>query len=187
MDGLRLDSRAGLLQGGGRGSALVAGRPENSLLLQAIQYTDNALQSIAACPSTTVAPQALHLLNNPHVRKWARNFARRIAPKPETPPDEAVKSGYRLALSRPPTNRELADSLAFLAQQTASYRAAGASDATERALADFCQVLMSLKRVRLRRVDRKEEFHARQHCHQKDRRYGGRGRLGSYGKIARRP
>ena len=42
--GLRLDSRAGILQGGETGPALVPGNPEKSLLIQAIRYADDDLQ-----------------------------------------------------------------------------------------------------------------------------------------------
>ena len=42
--GLLLDSREGLLQGGGRGPAIVPGDPEKSLLIKAIRYTDEKLQ-----------------------------------------------------------------------------------------------------------------------------------------------
>src|SRR5262245_39458036 len=40
--GLRLDSRASLLRGGQSGAVVVAGRPEKSLLLQALRHDDNA-------------------------------------------------------------------------------------------------------------------------------------------------
>src|SRR5262249_45905609 len=39
--GLRLDSRAGLLQGGTRGHALVPGRPEESLLIKVVSYSSD--------------------------------------------------------------------------------------------------------------------------------------------------
>jgi hypothetical protein len=42
--GLRLDSRAGLLTGGNQGPAIVPGRPENSLLIQAIGYDSDELK-----------------------------------------------------------------------------------------------------------------------------------------------
>jgi hypothetical protein len=42
--GLVLDSRAGLLQGGENGAAIVPGDPEKSLLIQAVRYTDADLQ-----------------------------------------------------------------------------------------------------------------------------------------------
>ncbi len=40
MSGLRLDSREGLLKGGNRGTALVPGDPDNSLLMKAIRQGD---------------------------------------------------------------------------------------------------------------------------------------------------
>jgi hypothetical protein len=42
--GLHLDSRAALLAGGDSGPAVVAGKPDQSLLLQAVRYTDPLLQ-----------------------------------------------------------------------------------------------------------------------------------------------
>src|SRR5437870_3843099 len=42
--GLRLDSRAAVLQGGDTGPALVPGQPNDSLLLQAVRYTDAGLR-----------------------------------------------------------------------------------------------------------------------------------------------
>ena len=42
--GLRLDSRESILQGGGRGPAIVPGRPEESLLIKAISYTHEDLK-----------------------------------------------------------------------------------------------------------------------------------------------
>jgi hypothetical protein len=104
----------------------------------------NALQSIASRSSTTTAPQALLLMNSPLVRGYALGFAQRIAPDPETPFPEAVTAGYWLALSRPPSDGERGDALAFLEQQAASYRAAGQAEARKLALADLCQALMSL-------------------------------------------
>ncbi|MGI9468655.1 MAG: DUF1549 domain-containing protein, partial [Rubripirellula sp.] len=42
--GLRLDSRAGWTQGGDRGAAIVAGKPNDSVLIQAVKYSDPDLQ-----------------------------------------------------------------------------------------------------------------------------------------------
>lgn len=42
--GLALDSRSGWEQGGDSGPALVAGKPDNSLLIKAVRYTDPDLQ-----------------------------------------------------------------------------------------------------------------------------------------------
>ena len=88
-------------------------------------------------PTTTVAPQALLLLNAVQVREWAEAFAARLGPDP-------VQSAYLHALSRAPTSAELADASAFLATQTETYAAAGKPNASAVALADFCQVLFGL-------------------------------------------
>jgi hypothetical protein len=119
---------------------------KRSKLLPMMQVFDapEALTSVGERPTTTIAPQALLLMNNPHVRAYARNFARRIAPDAKTFVEEAVKAGYQVALTRPPTAEELADSVAFVKGQMESYQAAKKGDDRELALADFCQVLMCL-------------------------------------------
>ncbi len=94
-------------------------------------------QSVGLRPSTTIAPQALELLNNPFVRDCAKAFAKRIAPKPDTPFDESVKNAYLIALGRQPDTDESKDSVEFLtAMSTKTSR--------EQALTDFCQALMGL-------------------------------------------
>jgi mono/diheme cytochrome c family protein len=100
-----------------------------------------ALGGMAERPTTTIAPQALHLLNSPQVREYARAFAQRIAPSAQTAMDEAVRRAYRQALAREPSASELREALAFLEQQQATYPA---DRRREAALADFCQVLMCL-------------------------------------------
>ncbi len=104
----------------------------------------DALQGIGRRPATTVAPQALALLNNPRVREAAHAFARRARPDPSTPPALAVDRAYRLALARPPEADELADALDFLKSQAEAYRAGSQGDAEASALADFCQALLGL-------------------------------------------
>src|SRR5262245_13068566 len=57
MGGLRLDTKAGMLQGGALGPALVPGKPAESLLLQALRYTNQNLQMPPAgkLPDSTIA------------------------------------------------------------------------------------------------------------------------------------
>jgi hypothetical protein len=100
-----------------------------------------ALGGMAERPTTTIAPQALHLLNSPQVRTCARGFAKRSAPDEQTPNDEAVRRAYRIAVAREPSAAELRDGLDFLRQQMASYPP---DRQRELALTDFCQVLMCL-------------------------------------------
>jgi hypothetical protein len=116
---------------------------KRSKLIPMMQVFDapEALVSVGERPRTTIAPQALLLMNNPHVRSYARGFARRIASAPSL--EEAVKLGYRIAITRDPTAEELNESVAFINSQTAVHKA-NPKDARELALADFCQVLMCL-------------------------------------------
>src|SRR5205814_3386763 len=100
----------------------------------------DALQDLAARPTTTVAPQALHLLNNAAVRDCALALARRVCGGPAA----AVRAAYARALGRAPTAAESADAVAFLGEQAAAYRADGRADAEELALTDFCHTLLCL-------------------------------------------
>jgi hypothetical protein len=101
----------------------------------------DALSGMAERPTTTIAPQALHLLNNPQVRQAARGMAKRIAPDAKTPLEDAIRAGYMIALARQPDRDELADSVAFIQKQMATYPEA---NRRESGLTDFCQTLMCL-------------------------------------------
>src|SRR5206468_2640906 len=87
-------------------------------------------------PSTTIAPQALHLMNNPQVRAAAKGFAARALGDGTADDAAVVKRAYALALSRAPTADELADAVAFLKGKTGPARTA--------VLTDLCQVLFCL-------------------------------------------
>lgn len=97
------------------------------------------LQGVPERPATTVAPQALALLNNPQVRVWAEGFAKRISGAGD---DAAtVTAAWRIAMGRDPSAAEKADAVAYLAQQQ------GKHGDRQRALADLCQVVMCLNEV----------------------------------------
>jgi mono/diheme cytochrome c family protein len=100
-----------------------------------------ALSGMAERPTTTIAPQALHLMNSPQVRANARALARRIAPESSIALEQAVRTAYLVTLARTPSSEELADSVAFVSRQLATY---SGPEARALALADFCQVLMCL-------------------------------------------
>src|SRR5262249_1347274 len=104
----------------------------------------DTLQGLEQRSSTIIAPQALMLMNNAAVREYARNFAKRLGPAADKSLDDAVRSGYAIALARAPRTEELADSVQFLREQMESYKADGKPNGRELALADFCQVLMEL-------------------------------------------
>jgi hypothetical protein len=103
----------------------------------------DALVPIAARPTTTVAPQALLLINSPVVREWAAGFAARVQPAEGQPIDDAIVRAYRIALSRAPEPEEVVDAKAFLTHQTRAHAAQHPEQAAHLALVDFCQTLLS--------------------------------------------
>ncbi|HEV3021835.1 MAG TPA: PSD1 and planctomycete cytochrome C domain-containing protein, partial [Pirellulales bacterium] len=109
----------------------------------------DALSGIAARSSTTIAPQALLLLNNPLVRDAVGHFGKRIdlggsSGGSDSDLAAVVHRGYRTALARWPDADELAEAVEFLKTQMAAYQADGKPNLRELALADFCQVLVAL-------------------------------------------
>ena len=93
--------------------------------------------------ATTITPQALHLLNNPQVRLYARGLATKMAQGKTEIPD-MIQQGYRLTLTRDASKEEISDGAAFVKSQLEMYQKAGKTNARELALADFAQVLLCL-------------------------------------------
>jgi len=94
------------------------------------------LVSQGSRPTTTVAPQALLLMNSPQVRGWAEALARRA--------QGSAEQAYLYALGRKPTAAEIQTAQDFLESGIAAHTQAGQADAKTLALADLCQVLFGL-------------------------------------------
>ncbi len=88
----------------------------------------DAMSSRGVREKTTVATQALLLMNNEFVRKQAEHFALRLGDKD---PRVAVEEAYWLALSRKPTEEEIKLSLELINSEGQS-------------LANFCHILFTL-------------------------------------------
>ena len=88
--------------------------------------------------TTTVPTQALTLLNNEFALRQARFFAERVLGLAGSAADR-IQAAYRIALSRPPTARELQANLDFLRRQEAYHQ----GDALA-ALTDLCDVVLNL-------------------------------------------
>ncbi|HET6423751.1 MAG TPA: DUF1549 and DUF1553 domain-containing protein [Planctomycetaceae bacterium] len=84
-------------------------------LLEAYDKPDTNL-SCSRRNQSTIAPQALHLLNSEFVRTTARNFAQRVT-EAELSTDARVQEAYRLALGRPPSPPESAAAESLLMSQ----------------------------------------------------------------------
>jgi cytochrome c553 len=79
--------------------------------------------------TTTVAPQALMLLNGDFVKRQASAFAERLAKEAGAEPGAQIERAYRLALGRAPTARERTIASEFLGRQS---------------LASFCTLIFNL-------------------------------------------
>jgi hypothetical protein len=80
---------------------------------QTFDYPDPAV-TVGHRVSTTVAPQALFLMNNPFVKDRAAEFAKRITDGGKTDA-ERVAFAYRQAYCRPPTADEVTRTTRFIA------------------------------------------------------------------------
>ena len=110
-------------------------------LIPILQLFDapDAMQGVGKRSESTVAPQALAMLNSPFIRELSGNFAKRVRPDAKTTIEQAVTSAYRLALARTPNSNEKESMVAFIKSQAASRK--GQANAEELAIRDFCQLL----------------------------------------------
>ena len=100
------------------------------------------LVSQGARPTTTVAPQALILMNSPQARVWAESLAKRVSDVSDL--SQRIKDAYLICFSRGPRADEITSGQAFIEAQRASYESEKKANAEALALADYCQVLLGL-------------------------------------------
>src|SRR5262249_51201365 len=74
---------------------------------------------------TTVAPQALSLLNSDDAIRWARAFADRVAREAGADPARRAECAFRLALARPPSGEEAAPAVDLLLRHARRYQGQG--------------------------------------------------------------
>lgn len=112
-------------------------------LFQAFDRPD-FLTSCAARQNTTVAPQAMALLNDRFVRAVARDFADRLIEANGEDVDALIRESFQLAFTRSPTKSEMQASAEFLRAQTDARKERGEDDERLEGVADYCQVLFGL-------------------------------------------
>jgi hypothetical protein len=113
--------------------------------------------------TSTIAPQALHMMNDAMISRLAESFAERVRKEAGRNAEEQVRQAYWIALSRPPSDEERKVSLDILrrlrdvegangqtraASSLAAKPTPGASipvagDPAGMALAEFCHTLMN--------------------------------------------
>jgi hypothetical protein len=82
-------------------------------------------ENVGSCPrrnTTTIAPQALQLLNNKFVAGQSRIFADRLRNEAGRNARAQVDLAFHLALGRPPVPHELEVALAFVGRQEQFHR-----------------------------------------------------------------
>jgi len=102
----------------------------------------DSLQDLALRPTTTIAPQALLMMNSNIVRGYADALAIKVLKDAGTGVEEQVNRAYQLVLSRNAKPLELKEGIEFIKEQEGFYKADKKPESL--ALADFCQALFSL-------------------------------------------
>lgn len=117
---------------------------KRSQLIRLLQLFDapDSMQGIGTREESTVAPQALALLNSPIVRDIATKFAARVRPNAETSIDEVIDRAYQIALSRPAEIEELSAMKDFITQQQQSR--GEDENAESLAVRDFCHLILCM-------------------------------------------
>jgi hypothetical protein len=114
-------------------------------LMQAFDGPD-AQASCGRRENTTVAPQALALLNDPFVRARAADFALRLRREAGPGTDAQTRLAWKLALGRDPSSDELKAITGLVSRQIQQRLTAGVAPTETRTLAleDLCQAIFAL-------------------------------------------
>ena len=124
---------------------------KRSQMISSMQLFDmpEPLVSIGSRATTTTAPQALWFMNGPVARRAAEGFAERLEEPAarlanlKQPLDAAVTEAFLVALAREPSQQERDHWLRMIDADIADYTTAGHPDSRQRALTNFCQLLLS--------------------------------------------
>ncbi len=93
--------------------------------------------------ASTVAPQALWLMNSRLILTQAEAFAERVRKEAGDDPRAQVALAWRLAFAAEPAEKDITEALTFLADQTALFEGKpGTAKPRTAALASFCQALL---------------------------------------------
>jgi hypothetical protein len=95
--------------------------------------------------TTTVAPQALYLLNDPFVRQQAQALAQQLLGRSASDDAGRLDRAYRLAVGRPATAQEIERARSYIADYETAVRAerVAPTDGRTAAWASFCQALLA--------------------------------------------
>ncbi len=121
---------------------------KRSMIVPMLEVLDlcDTTRTTAKRTTTSVAPQALTLLNGEFVNQQARHFAGRLLSEAGNNPEYQITLAYRLALVRPATFTEQQAMLAFLTREEKGLLEEGVDteNARIRALEEMCRVIFNL-------------------------------------------
>ena len=116
-------------------------------MLEVLDLCDTTRTS-ARRVNTSVAPQALTLFNGDFVNRQARHWARRLVEEAGSDPNRQIERAYRLALARPPTEKERRSLIEFRARESKKLRQEQPDllpdEVEHKALVQICRVILNL-------------------------------------------
>ena len=112
-------------------------------MFQAFDRPD-LMTSCARRQNTTVAPQAMAILNDRFVRTVARDFATKLRDKGDIALRQLIERSFEASFARLPSDAEIEASIAFIESQTAARSSRSEANPSEEAVADFCHSLFGL-------------------------------------------
>ncbi|MBL8229458.1 MAG: PSD1 domain-containing protein [Bryobacterales bacterium] len=119
---------------------------KRSLILPMLEMLDlcDTARSSAQRMTTSVPTQALTLFNGEFVNQQARYLAGRLIGEAGADRSAQIRLGYRLALAREASDKELREMLAFLEREEAALAAQDAGNARLRALEQLARVMFNM-------------------------------------------
>ena len=113
-------------------------------MFQAFDYGDPSMVNVKRS-TTTVAPQALFLMNSPFVIEQARYFAESLRGQGQLQDTDRIRAAYQRAFGRRPSSAETRKALSYIVAYSGRLPASIADSAkrTELAWTSFCQVLLA--------------------------------------------
>jgi hypothetical protein len=92
---------------------------------------------------STVAPQALHLMNDKLIHHWTELFAGRVQAYVGNDSAQRITYAYLCAIGREPTDTEMKVATLFLEKLTAQWQNEQVADAADKALVNLCHALIN--------------------------------------------
>jgi hypothetical protein len=144
MEGRGRPSVSGPLDGAGRRSIYLRVRRNFPHPMLIAFDAPTPFSTIGRRSVSNVPAQALSLMNSKFVLEEAQRWARHGTAE-TADPSNRVRRMFLEAYSRPCTDKELSDSLQFIADQQEEYRQVGATDSDHRPWEDLAHVLLNTK------------------------------------------